>query len=134
MAINVLNICFGPADLYIGAYGATEPLDSAATIAGGPPGAGWTGVGGTEGGITFEVGDTYNDWTVREMPLAIGARMTARSITVRTQMKEATLTNLNSAMNSLMVSTTSSAYTVVEPQATALVTQPSSSVKSSSVL
>lgn len=124
MTINVLNICQGPADLYVAPAGTAEPLDSAATIAGGPPGGGWVGVGGTDGGITFELDDNYDDMTVTQLPLAIGARRTAQSITVRTQMKEATLTNLSNALNSLAVSTASSGYTTVDPTGLLVVTQP----------
>lgn len=124
MSVNFLNICQGPADLYVALAGTAEPLDSAATIAGGPPGGGWVGVGGTEGGITFEQDDNYDDMTVTQLPLAIGSRRTAQSITVRTQMKEATLLNLSTALNSLVVTTASSGYTTVDPTGLQVVTQP----------
>ena len=124
MAINVLNLCQGPADLYVAPAGTAEPLDSAATIAGGPPGVGWVGVGGTLGGITFEQDDNYDDMTVKQLPLAIGARRTAQSISVRTQMREATLTNLSLAMNSLVSLATLGSYSTADPTGLQLVTQP----------
>jgi hypothetical protein len=125
MTINPLAICQGPADLYVAAYGTTEPTDANATVVAGPPGGAWVGVGGTEIGVTMEVDVTYDDLKVNQLIDPVGARPTARIITFKTQLKEATLANLTLATNSLTSVAVSGAYTTSDPTMTTSATQPS---------
>lgn len=124
MTVTAYNVCQGPADVYLAAFGTTEPADSAATVAAGPPPAPWTGIGGTEIGVTVEVDATYGDIKVDQLIDVIGTRVTDRQITIKTQMKEATLANFNQAVNNLMTITPSASYTTADPLTASSATQP----------
>lgn len=115
------NLVQGPADVYYGAFGTTEPADAAVGTA---PGAGWTGIGGTQGGVNFEVDNTYDQQTVDQLIDPVGARLTKRAIQVTFKIAEATLTNLNLAMNSLMTQGSGTGYSTSDPQTTTSATQP----------
>lgn len=124
MTVTPYNICQGPADVYLAPFGTTEPADSAATVVAGPPPAPWTGIGGTEVGVTVEVDGTYTDLKVDQLVDLVGTRLTERQIMVKTQMKEATLANFNAALNNLLTITPSGSYTTADPQVTSSATQP----------
>lgn len=121
MSVTPGNLVQGPATLYTGAFGVTEPTDANVTSA---PGAGWTDVGATTGGVHFEIDSTYTDQKVDQLVDPAGARLTARKITVQTKLAEATLTNLNLAMNSLITSGAGAGYATADPQTTTSATQP----------
>jgi hypothetical protein len=121
MTITPGNLVQGPATLYWGAFGAAEPADSAV---GTDPGVAWTDVGGTTGGVTFEVDTTYADLTVDQLIDPVGARLTKRAITLSTKLSELTMSNLNLAMNSLATITPGTGFTAMDPQTTTSATQP----------
>lgn len=124
MAVTPYNLVQGPAQLYYGAFGTAEPTDASATVVAGPPGAGWTDVGGTEIGVSTNIDVTYVDLTVSQLLDPVGARATARMITVTTQLAEATVANLSLVMNQLTTSTVSASYTTLDPVTTTSATQP----------
>lgn len=96
MAVQTENLLMGPVDVYHGAFGATEPTD-AETV----PGVGWTDLGGTDGGVTLTLGQTYTPMTVDQVAMAVDARLTDETISVATSLAEATLDNLRRARNAL---------------------------------
>jgi hypothetical protein len=124
MTITPYNLVQGPGDLYLAPFGTTEPLDSAATVAAGVPGGAWAGVGGTDADVTMEVDVTYEDLKVDQLLDLVGARATERSITIKTQLREVTLTNMANALNSTVTTTVSGSYTVLEPVGASNATQP----------
>jgi hypothetical protein len=109
--------------LYWGAFGTTEPLDSAVTSA--PP-AGWTDVGGTEDGtpVVLEVDLTYYDQAVDQLIDPVGGRLTKRTVQITASMEETTLNNLTVATNQLTTTSAQSSYTTLDPLTTSSATQP----------
>lgn len=94
MAVTVTNILAGPATLYHGTFGATEP--ATADVA---PGVGWTDLGGTDGGARLVVSQTYTPLTVDQVAMAVGTRKTEQSVSIATSLAEPTLENLGIALN-----------------------------------
>lgn len=124
MAVTPANITQGPATVYTAAFGSTEPADSNAAIIN-PPAAPWTDIGGTQGGVVFEVDNTYTAQDVDQLVDPVGARLTKRAMTCTFKIAETTLNNLNvAAMNSLMTPSSGVGYTTSDPQTTTSATQP----------
>lgn len=103
MAITAQNVLQGIGEMYIGAFGATEPLDTA--VGTDPDDAVWTSVGGTDGGLTVTINQEFSPLTVDQRMMPVGQRLTSRSITVSTNLKEATLENLKTAINGGTITT-----------------------------
>jgi len=97
MSVTTTNLVLGPATLYTGAFGAVEPLDSSVNIA--PAASAWTDVGGTMGGVTLSIDQTYTELTVDQIVDSVGRRLTKREFSVSTSMAEATLNNLSTALH-----------------------------------
>lgn len=93
MAVTSTNLIQGPAVCYVGTFGATEP----ATIAT-APGAGWTDVGGTKGGVEINVAAEWSALSVDQIVDIIESRRTGREITIKTSLAEATLENIAKAI------------------------------------
>ena len=128
ISVNAANLVLGPARLYVGAFGATEPLDSTVTPNGTttpPSSAVWTDVGGTDGGVSLEVDNTYQDLSVDQLIMPVGARLTDMKMMVTTKMAELTLTNLNTAMNNIASTGSGSGYSTLDIQVGTSSTQPS---------
>lgn len=127
MAVNAANLVLGPARLYVAPFGSTEPADSAVTPNGptNPPSAPWTDVGGTDGGVTFEVDNTYTDLTVDQLTMNVGARLTEMKMTVTAKLAEMTLANLQSALNSIGTTGSGSGYSTLDIPVGSSSTQPS---------
>lgn len=106
--------------LWYAPFGVSAPADSA--FASPPPN--FTDVGGTQGGITAEIDNTYTDQTVDQIPIAIGGRLTKQAVTVTTVLAETDLTNLNLAMNGLISTSVQSGYTTTDLQTATSATQP----------
>jgi hypothetical protein len=126
IAINAGNLVVGPARLYVAPFGSTEPADSAVTPNGpsNPPGAPWTDVGGTDGGVTFEVDNTYTDLQVDQLTMMVGARLTEMKITVTAKLSEMTLGNLNLALNSISTIGSGTGYSTLDIPVGSTSTQP----------
>lgn len=89
MPVTSTNLIQGPATLYTGIFGATEPATIATT-----PATGWTDVGGTKDGVELEIADEYAVLDVDQVIYEIGRRRTKRAVSAKTQLAEATLANL----------------------------------------
>lgn len=121
MSVVPSNLTQGPATLYYAAFGTSAPADSAVTS---PPGAGFTDVGGTQGGVMLEVDLTYTDQTVDQLVDNVGGRLTKRTIQVTTQLAETTLANLQFATNQLLTLSPQSGYSTADMLTTTSATQP----------
>lgn len=128
MSVNAANLVLGPGRLYVGAFGATEPLDSTVTPNGvtTPPSSSvWTDVGGTDGGVSLMVENTYQDLAVDQVLMPVGARLTDMKMTVATKMSELSLANLNTAMNNIGSTGSGSGYATMDINVGTSATQPS---------
>ena len=85
----------------------------------------WTPVGGTDGGVSFEVDTTYTDLTVDQIIMNVGSRLTELKMSVAAKLSEVTLANLNVALNSIGETTTGSGYSTLDIAVTSAATQPS---------
>lgn len=127
MAVTASNLVLGPARLYVGQFGSTEPLDSSVTPNGTttppstPP---WTDVGGTDGGVTFEADSTYTDLSVDQIIMNVGSRLTEIKLTVAAKLSEVTLNNLNVALNSIGQTSGGTGYSTLDIPVTSAATQP----------
>lgn len=95
MSVTATNLIQGPASLYWGAFGATEPVD----IDTAPAGPAWTDLGGTKDGIELAIADEYAVLSVDQIVYEVGRTRTNRVLTIKTQLAEATLENLARAVN-----------------------------------
>jgi|SRR5579859_4261222 len=113
------NVVQGPATLYWGIFGSTtEPPVTNTAIKTDPVsagGTGWNDFGGTMGGVQWDAAYTYGQIKADQIVDPIGARLTGRVITVTTSLLEATLVNLNEAMNQSATITTGSGINTFDP-------------------
>ena len=124
MAITPQNIVMGPATVYTAPFGATEPAYNAITS---PPNtAVWTDVGGTADGtsVLLEIEHSLTNISVEQLSDPVGARVSKRVIQVTVVLEEATLNNLNLAMNQLLTISPGTGYTVADPISTITSIQP----------
>lgn len=114
--INPSNIVMGPAFVYWAPYGSTEPAYSALTSP--PSSAVWTDVGGIADGtsVLLEIEHSLTDLAVEQLIDRVGARVTKRIIQVTAALNEATLQNMQLAMNQLLTISPGSGYTVADLQ------------------
>lgn len=112
MSVNPNQLIMGPATIYVGAFGATEPTDANVNTT--PAASAWTDVGGTDGGAVFSVDPKFTNFQVDQIVDTPGARLTSRDIMVTTVMSEVTLANLATALNST-VGATGANYATFEP-------------------
>jgi hypothetical protein len=92
MPVTATNLIQGPATLYFGVFGATEPATVATT-----PATGWTDCGATKGGVEFLVNDEYSVLEVDQVIYEAGRRRTKRVVQIKTTLAEATLDLLAAA-------------------------------------
>lgn len=85
----------GPADLFGGEFGATEPANAEAII----DTLVWEFLGATDGGATVEIGQTYTPMMVDQVALAVGSRLTEQTGTLATSLAQATMKNMKRALN-----------------------------------
>lgn len=93
MGVTATNLIQGPAVMYYGEFGATEPADIATA-----PGVGWTDVGGTKEGVELTIADEYGVLDVDQEIHEIDRRRTKRVVSAKTSLAEATLENLARAV------------------------------------
>ena len=105
----------GPATVYWAPFGATEPAYSA--ISSPPSSSVWTDVGGTADGtsVLLEVEHSLTEIHVEQLIDPVGARVSKRVIQVTVDLEEATLNNMNLAMNQLSTQSSGMGYTVLDP-------------------
>lgn len=89
------NVLQGPAEIFTGNFGATEPANAAAVI----DSTQWTFVGATDGGATVTVSQTYSNMVIDQVALPVGTRLTGQSVELATTLAEATLASLKRALN-----------------------------------
>jgi hypothetical protein len=121
--IQPLNICQGAATVYWAPYGTTEPAYAALNSV---PASPWTDVGATTDGsaVLLEIQHTLTDIAAEQLIDPIGARITKRVIQVTASLEEATLQNLNLAMNQMSTMSVNSGYTVLDPLTSITAAQP----------
>lgn len=98
MSVVTTNLILGPGTLYKGAFGATEPADTA--VASAPDSGTWTDCGGTSDGLNLSINQEYTELAVDQIVDVPERRMTKREFTIGTNLAEATLENLTLALNS----------------------------------
>ena len=121
MAVTVANLVQGPATLYIGDFGATEPADSA--VASTPASADWTDLGGTVDGAELVIKQEYKELEVDQVVDIPGRRLVKRDMTVKTKLAEPTFENLVFALND-GTTATGTGYKNFTPAFTDSATQP----------
>ena len=121
MAVTTTNLIMGPADLYIGTFGATEPLDTAINTT--PAASSWTDLGGTQDGVKLTVDQTYTPLEVDQVVDEVGGRLTKRLFTIETNLAEATLENLKYLLND-GTAASGAGYKSFEPVYASSATQP----------
>lgn len=115
MAVQaVSNILMGPASLYIGALGVITSPPADAAVNSTPAASAWTDLGGTNGGVTFDVTPKFTALVVDQVVDTIDERMTSRTIQVVVQLAETTLANLATSINTT-VGATGANYATLEP-------------------
>lgn len=98
MGITATNLFAGPADIFIGPFGATEP-PGAITL---PTASGsFRDVGATGGPSTLNLGQTYEDLVAEQIAMAAGAELSQQECSITTSIAEHTMTNLRMLMNQL---------------------------------
>lgn len=121
MSVTATNVIMGPGTLYTGAFGATEPADTAVNTT--PQASAWTDVGGTDGGVKFGIDNTYTELQVDQVVDRLGSRLTKRDFVVSTNLAEPTLANLSIALNG-GTAATGSGFASFEPNYATSATQP----------
>lgn len=93
--VTPTNVLAGPGQLWWGIFGtAVEPIDPTVT-----PGVGFTDAGGTDGGLTVVVNQSFFTMRVDQLADAVGSRLTQREVRVQTNLAEGTLENLAIGLN-----------------------------------
>lgn len=127
MAVTVTNLIQGPGTFYLGAtytgaYDNTpEPANAAINTT--PQASAYSDVGGTQDGVSLEVGREYAELEVDQIVDIPDRRMTKRELGITTNFAEPTLENLAAAMNDT-APTSGSGFKTFEPTNTSAATQP----------
>lgn len=96
MPVTATNLIAGSAELYVGDFGAVEPLSTA--VASDLDDEVWRDLGGTNDGVTLNVAREFFRLAVDQIIDAPGRRLTERDVSVATNLAEGTLENLALAM------------------------------------
>lgn len=121
MAVTADNLIQGPGTLYLGAFGATEPADSAVNTT--PSASTWTDLGGTSDGATITMTQAFSELKVDQLIETVGRRLTQRDVGVKTSLAEPTLANLALTTNNSSP-VASSGYTTLDLDTATSATQP----------
>lgn len=121
MSVTTSNLIMGPATIYSGAFGATEPADTAVNTT--PAASAWTDMGGTDGGLKMTVDPKYTELKVDQIVDRVGSRLVSREFTLETNLAEPTLENLSIALNGGTIAT-GSGFKSLEPNYASSATQP----------
>jgi hypothetical protein len=121
MPVTTTNLIAGPAVLYSGSFGATEPTDAQINTT--PVASTWTDHGGTQDGVEMTIDRDFLEMEVDQLVDMPGRRLTKRDFQVKTNMAEPTLANWSVAMNGGTI-TASAAFQTYDPDDTVAATQP----------
>lgn len=121
MPVSTTNLIAGPAVLYTGVFGATEPTD--ALVGTVPSSSTWTDAGGTQDGVEITISREFMEMDVDQIVDMPGRRLTKRDTQVKTNLAEPTLANLQVVLNGGTV-TASAAFQTYDPDDTVAATQP----------
>jgi hypothetical protein len=121
MTVTGTNAVMGPATVYLGAFGAAEPAD--ASVNSTPAVSAWTDLGGTLGGATINLNQTFATMKFDQTPDMVGTRLADRDPQVVVVLAEPTLANLQFALNGGTIAT-GSGYAAYDPDSSVLSTQP----------
>lgn len=113
-SINPNNVIMGPANIWVGAFGVTEPAQTNAALLT-DPGTGWTFIGATEDDVTWEVDHTITSVTAAQSNDDITARATGRTVMLNFSALEPTLATLQLALNNFGTLTVGSGITIYDP-------------------
>lgn len=94
MTVTTTNLLQGPASLWWGAFGVTEPAALTDAF-----GVGWTDLGGTKEGVSLTIADEYSVLDVDQLIEEVERRRIKRVLSIKTSLAEATLENLARAIN-----------------------------------
>lgn len=127
MTVTVTNLVLGPSTFYLGTFAAgNEPLDASVNAI--PAASAWTDFGGTLGGLTISIDQTYTELQVDQLVDSVGRRLTKREFMVTTQLAEATINNLSTVLNGSTATSgatqTGGTYATLEPLYASSATQP----------
>jgi hypothetical protein len=89
MPVTATNLIQGPATVYFGIFGATEPATISVL-----PTTGWTDVGGTKDGCSLVIEHEWSELTIDQLLDVVARRKIGRKVGVTTQLAEPTLANL----------------------------------------
>lgn len=112
--INPSNVVEGPANVWVGSFGVTEPAQTNAALIT-DPSTGWSFVGATQGGVTWEVDHTITDAVADQVIDPLTGRVTGRKIMVTFNALEQTLATLQIALNALGTITVNTGITIYDP-------------------
>jgi hypothetical protein len=105
--MDAYTILAGVGTLYIGAANLAAPATVATT-----PGAGWTTLGETDGGVKITKTQSIEAFTSDQRTGKVKAVRTEEGITVETNLVEATLENLASVINGTVTDTAAGVGTI----------------------
>ncbi len=97
MTVTPGNLSMGPGDLYVAPFGSAEPFPS--ELNGTPAASAFADCGGTMGGLSFTVVNTWKELEVDQIIEVPERRRTKREVTVKTQLAEVTFANFTIAMD-----------------------------------
>jgi len=123
--VTATNAIMGPADWYLGAFGATEPDPS--TVNSTPQASAWTPLGGTSEGTTLSFNQTIAQLMMDQTAYVVGSQVAKIEATAVTQLAEPTLANIQYALNGGAIATGSGGgvnYATFDPPADSAVFRP----------
>ncbi|TFV90388.1 hypothetical protein [Blastococcus sp. CT_GayMR16] len=94
MGITATNLFAGPADVFVGPFGATEPLHALAL-----PVFPFRDVGATGAEASLTIGQTYVDLVAEQIAMAAGAELSEQMTNITVSFAEQTMPNLRTALN-----------------------------------
>jgi hypothetical protein len=98
--MDAYSILVGPGTLYIGAASLAAPATVATT-----PGAGWTSLGETDGGVKITKTQNIEAFTTDQRTGKVKAVRTEEGLTIETNLTEATLENLANVIGGTVTDT-----------------------------
>jgi hypothetical protein len=122
MSVTASNLVGGPATLYLGLYGATEPADTAVNTT--PATSAWNDLGGTDGGLELNMGMDFFELGADQVTWIMERRNSKMDPRIKTSLAELTLENFKYAMNSLGTITSGSGFKSYDVDITNSATQP----------